>query len=95
MSFHFFELKKLPDELNADNMLLLWLALFKAETKEEFTRIESLEVPVMKQAINAYQSITATAEFRETSNEIVNSVQSMYAKYDRNIKNKRFFSTMH
>jgi predicted transposase/invertase (TIGR01784 family) len=65
MSLHFFELNKLPKGLSADNMLLLWLALFKAETKEELEKIESMEVPVMKQAIEAYHEITAETEFRE------------------------------
>jgi len=65
MSLHFFELKKVPKDFNANNMLLLWLALFKAETEEELKQIELMEVPVMKQAINAYHQITVTPEFRE------------------------------
>jgi len=65
MSLHFFELKKLPEEINADNKLLLWLALFKAETEEELEKIIAMEEPVMEQAINAYRTITASPEFRE------------------------------
>jgi len=66
MSLHFFELKKLPTEqLNANNKLLLWLSLFKAETEEELAKIKALEVPVMEQAINAYQKITIAPEFQE------------------------------
>jgi hypothetical protein len=65
MSLHFFELKKVPKEANANNMLLLWLALFRAETEEELKQIELMEVPVMNQAINAYHQITVTSEFRE------------------------------
>ena len=65
MSFYFFELPKLPALTSTNNMLLLWLSLFKAETEEELTKIKSLEVPVMNQAINAYYSITASSEFRE------------------------------
>ena len=66
MSLHFFELKKLPTaELSAGNNLLLWLSLFKADTEEELAQIKALEVPVMEQAINAYQKITATDEFKE------------------------------
>jgi len=49
-----FVLRRLPSEINADNLLLLWLSLFKAETEEELKKIETLEVPVMKEAINAY-----------------------------------------
>jgi len=66
MSLHFFELKKLPAaELNASNKLLLWLSLFKANTEEELEQIKALEEPTMEQAINAYQKITATDEFKE------------------------------
>jgi len=43
----------------------LWLSLFKAETEEELAKIEELEVPIMKQAINAYHSITVSPEFHE------------------------------
>ena len=65
MSLHFFELQKLPEEISANNMLLLWLALFKAETEEDLKQIEALEVPVMNQAINAYNSVKVSPEFRE------------------------------
>ena len=65
MGFHFFELPKLPADVNEDNMLLLWLSLFKAETEEELEKIKEMEVPVMSQAINAYYTITASSEFRE------------------------------
>jgi predicted transposase/invertase (TIGR01784 family) len=65
MCFHFFELPKIPADISDNNMLLLWLALFKAETEEELEKIKAMEVPVMNQAINAYYSITASSEFRE------------------------------
>ena len=66
MSLHFFELQKLPAiELKASNKLLLWLSLFKANTEEELAQIKALEEPTMEQAINAYQRITATDEFKE------------------------------
>ena len=65
MGFHFFELPKLPTDVSEDNMLLLWLSLFKAETEEELEKIKEMEVPVMSQAINAYYTITASSEFRE------------------------------
>ena len=65
MGFHFFELPKLPDDVSQENMLLLWLALFKADTEEELEKIKGMEVPVMSQAINAYYTITASSEFRE------------------------------
>jgi predicted transposase/invertase (TIGR01784 family) len=64
MSLHYFELPKLPETVNADNPLQLWLKLFDANTEEELKKIEALEVTVMEQAIKAYRSITATEEFR-------------------------------
>ena len=65
MGFHFYELPKLPDDVNQGNMPLLWLSLFKADTEEELEKIKGMEVPVMSQAINAYYTITASSEFRE------------------------------
>ena len=65
MGFHFFELPKLPEEISDRDDLLLWLALFNANTEEELEQIKALEVPEMEQAINAYYSITASPEFRE------------------------------
>lgn len=65
MGFHFFELPKLPLDVRKDNMLLLWLSLFKAETEEELEKIKAMEVPDMSQAINAYYTITASSEFQE------------------------------
>jgi predicted transposase/invertase (TIGR01784 family) len=62
---HFFELPKIPRTINANDMLLLWLSLFKAQTEEELQKIAALEVPVMNQAINAYNRITVSAEFLE------------------------------
>jgi len=60
MELHFFELLKLPSNISKDNMLLLWLSLFKADTEEELEEIRALEGPVMNKAINAYYTITAS-----------------------------------
>ena len=65
MGFHFFELKKLPDDVSEKDALLLWLTLFRAETEEDLEKIKKMEVPMMNQAINAYYTITASSEFRE------------------------------
>jgi predicted transposase/invertase (TIGR01784 family) len=64
-SLHYFELPKLPETVDAEDSLGLWLALFHAETEEELKQIEAMEVPIMKQAIGAYRSVTATDEFKE------------------------------
>ena len=42
MGFHFFELGKLPDAVNEKDTLLLWLALFKAETEEALEKIKEM-----------------------------------------------------
>ena len=65
MGFHFFELKKVPEDVSDKNDLLLWLSLFRAETAEDLERIKGMGVPEMNQAINAYYSITASPEFHE------------------------------
>jgi predicted transposase/invertase (TIGR01784 family) len=65
MTLHFFELDKLPEEINFNDKLLLWLSLFKAETQEELEKIKSMEEPIMNKALNAYNSITVSPEFRE------------------------------
>ena len=62
---HYFELPKLPEAIDANDGLKLWLTLFKAKTEEELKQIEALGVTVMKQAIEAYRHITATDEFKE------------------------------
>lgn len=65
MGFQFFELTKLPGEIDEKDSLLLWLSLFKANTEEELEKIRAMEVPEMEEAINAYYTITASSEFRE------------------------------
>jgi predicted transposase/invertase (TIGR01784 family) len=64
-SLHYFELPKLPKDINQLKGVELWLALFNAKTEEDLSKIEALEVPEMTQAINAYRAITAADKFRE------------------------------
>ena len=42
MGLHFFELKKLPTKLDTNDMLVMWLSLFRAETEEE---LEQMKMP--------------------------------------------------
>ena len=65
MVLHFFELSKIPKNICKDDLLLLWLALFKANTAEELREIEALEVPELSEAVAAYRNVTASPEFRE------------------------------
>jgi predicted transposase/invertase (TIGR01784 family) len=64
-ALHYFELPKIPETINPDDALELWLTLFRAKTEEELREIEELGVPIMEQAIRAYRHVTATDEFRE------------------------------
>ena len=65
MAMHYFELPKLKETIAPDNHLELWLSLFRAETEEELEKLSALEVPEMRQAVEAYRQITVTPEFRE------------------------------
>jgi len=60
----YFELPKASDAVDATDELGLWLALFKAKTEEGFKAIEVLEVPIMNQAIAAYNTVVASEKFR-------------------------------
>ena len=62
---HYFELPKLPEVVNPDDGMKLWLALFNAETEEDLAKIEAMEVSTMQEAIGAYRHVAATDEFRE------------------------------
>ena len=64
-SLHYYELPKLPQEVGTDDELKLWLALFAAKTEEDIAKIKAMGVPVMAEAIEAYQQTAATNEFRE------------------------------
>jgi predicted transposase/invertase (TIGR01784 family) len=65
IGFIFYELLKTPEEMDKDDYELLWLALFRANTKEELQKIEALGVPEMNEAIGAYRTVTASREFLE------------------------------
>jgi len=65
MILHFFELSKIPENINRDDLLLLWLSLFKANTVEELKQIDELGVTELSEAVTAYHNVTASSEFRE------------------------------
>jgi predicted transposase/invertase (TIGR01784 family) len=65
MRLCYFELRKLPKIIGADDELKLWLNLFKAETEEDLQQIEELGVPIMEQAIKAYRQTKTTEKFME------------------------------
>ncbi|MDR2734103.1 MAG: Rpn family recombination-promoting nuclease/putative transposase [Spirochaetota bacterium] len=65
MRLCYFELRKLPKVVGADDELKLWLSLFKAKTEKDLQRIQALGVPIMEQAIEAYRQTKVTDEFKE------------------------------
>ena len=67
MVLHYFELPKAPNltELDYNNELELWLALFNASTQTELDKLATDGGEIMQKAIHAYESITATDEFKE------------------------------
>lgn len=64
---HYLELKKLPDvsDIDTTNERDLWLALFNAETEEELSQLQGLEVDFMSQAVAAYREIAVDPRYRE------------------------------
>jgi hypothetical protein len=65
MAMHYFEVRKLPKDVDVGNELELMLSLFRAKTEEELKQLEALEVPIVTQAIGAYKEITVSPEFQE------------------------------
>jgi predicted transposase/invertase (TIGR01784 family) len=62
---HYYELKKLPKPTDGDEEIKFWLAFFKAQTEEELDEIVKKGVPVMSEAVAAYQNVAHSNEFRE------------------------------
>lgn len=61
----YFELPKLPEVVDGNNELKLWLALFNAKTEEELVNLKNIGGNIMSQAITAYRHVSASGEFRE------------------------------
>jgi predicted transposase/invertase (TIGR01784 family) len=62
---HYYELKKLPEPTDGDDEIKFWLAFFKAQTQEELDELITKGVPVMSEAVAAYQSVAHSSEFME------------------------------
>jgi len=105
MVLHFFELKKLPNNISKDDLLLLWLALFNANTEDDLKQIENLGVPEMSEAITAYNSLTVSEELKELermrvkashdeAQAVYNAEKREQAKIAKNLKNAGFLSNI-
>jgi predicted transposase/invertase (TIGR01784 family) len=70
---HYFELPKLPKEVQKDDGLKIWLSLFNAKTVEDLQSIQKLGVDFVEQAIGAYHAITADQTFRNLERMRVDS----------------------
>jgi len=60
---HFFELPKLPDIIDKEDLLLIWLALFDADTEEELEMIEEMGVDEINEVVTAYRNLSQSPEF--------------------------------
>ena len=61
----YFEVRKLPKDIDKTNELELMLSLFRANTEEDLKHLEELEVPIVTQAIGAYREVVVSPEFAE------------------------------
>ena len=53
------------ENMSNDEILELWLSLFKAKTEDDLSSIEGLGVDVLSRAVAAYRSVTASDKFKE------------------------------
>jgi len=61
----YFEVRKLPKDIDLKNELELMLSLFRAKTEEDLKQLERLEVPIVTQAIGAYREVVVSPDFIE------------------------------
>jgi predicted transposase/invertase (TIGR01784 family) len=60
----FFELEKYKEIPSPEDSLSLWLSLFKAKTEEDLNQIRKLDVPIMTEAIETFNHIINSEEFK-------------------------------
>ena len=65
LALHYFELPKIPEEVDSGDELNLWLALFKADTEEKLDELLTVGGEVMVQAVEAFRHVSASDEFKE------------------------------
>lgn len=63
----FFELGKVDDKVDKDNLKKLWMQLIKAETKEELDMLEQTGNTDIKEAITILHKMTADEKVREAA----------------------------
>ena len=55
----------MPKTVTGNESKELWLSLFRAETEEDLSKIEALEVSVLNEMVQAYRHVAASDEFKE------------------------------
>jgi len=65
MCLCYFELPKIPAKFDESDELNWWMTLFNAKTDEEMSIIKSKGGPVMAQAVEAYNHVSATEKFKQ------------------------------
>ena len=67
MSIHFFELRKVGRELNADDRKKIWLQFINADKKEEFKMLENSNIPEISKAVRVIRDMSADTRMREAA----------------------------
>ena len=64
LAIHFFELTKLPKEIDKNKKIELWLKLISAETEEELLELENSENDEIKEALDYVKKLNADEQFK-------------------------------
>ncbi|MCM1577589.1 MAG: Rpn family recombination-promoting nuclease/putative transposase [Ruminococcus sp.] len=65
MEVHFFELPKLPEKIDNENLCELWLKFLDAESEEEYEMIRETNNPVMQKAVKVIYDMSEDVRIRE------------------------------
>jgi len=62
---HFYELNKVNDKLDINNLRQLWLQFMKAESEEALEMLEQTNIPIMQKAVQVIRNTNQDAQMRE------------------------------
>ena len=91
MKMLYFELLKLPWDIDIKNELALMLSLFKAKTEDDLRSLEALGVKYLNQAIEAYREVVVSSEFNEAQRlreDALHNEASALQNAERKARNK-------
>ena len=69
MSIHFFELRKVGRELNADDRKKIWLQFINADKEEEFKMLENSNIPEISKAVRVIRDMSADTRMLEAARQ--------------------------